>query len=62
MIFGINTTCDILKLSQIFTSLTAREITHNNFEISPVVFISVYAKYTSNHAITYTNRNHYLIE
>ena len=50
------------KIVSIFTGLTAREITYNNFEISPVVFISVYAKYTSNHAITYTNRNHYVIE
>ena len=43
MIFGINTTCDISKLSQ---------ITYNNFEISLVVFIP---NITTNHAITYTN-------
>ena len=42
MIFGINTTRDISKLSQIY----------NNFEISPVVFIP---NITTNHAITYTN-------
>ena len=50
MIFDINTTTDISKLSQI--SLTAREITYNNFEISPVVFMP---NITTNHAITYTN-------
>ena len=43
MIFGINTTRDISKLSQ---------ITYNNFEISLVVFMP---NITSNHAITYTN-------
>ena len=43
MIFGINTTRDISKLSQ---------ITYNNFEISLVVFIP---NITTNHAITYTN-------
>ena len=43
MIFGINTTCDISKLSQ---------ITYNNFEISLVVFMP---NITTNHAITYTN-------
>ena len=42
MIFGINTTCDISKLSQIY----------NNFEISLVVFMP---NITTNHAITYTN-------
>ena len=52
MIFGINTTTDISKLSQIFTRLTAREITYNNFEISVVVFMP---NITTNHAITYTN-------
>ena len=52
MIFGINTACDISKLSQIFTCLTAREITYNNFEISLVVFMP---SITTNHAITYTN-------
>ena len=45
MIFGINTTRDISKLS--------REITYNNFEISLVVFMP---NITTNHAITYTNR------
>ena len=43
MIFGINTTRDISKLSQ---------ITYNNFEISLVVFMP---NITTNHAITYTN-------
>ena len=33
MIFGINTTCYVSKLSQ-FTRLTVREITYNNFAIS----------------------------
>ena len=42
MIFGINTTRDISKLSQ---------ITYNNFEISLVVFMPNIA---TNHAITYT--------
>ena len=50
MIFGINTTCDISKLSQI--SLAAHEITYNNFEMSLVVFMP---NITTNHAITYTN-------
>ena len=44
MTFGINTTRD--------KSLTAREITYNNFEISLVVFMP---NITTNHAITYTN-------
>ena len=52
MIFGINTTRDISKLSQNSTRLTAREIWHNNFEISLVVFMP---KITTNDAITYTN-------
>ena len=43
MIFGIHTTHDISRLSQ---------ITHNNFEISLVVFTP---SITTNHAITYTN-------
>ena len=43
MIFGINTTRDISKLSQ---------ITYNNFEISLLVFMPTI---TANHAITYTN-------
>ena len=45
-IFGINTTGDISKLSQ---------ITYNNFEISLVVFMP---NITTNHAITYTNHTH----
>ena len=44
VIFGINTTSDISKLSQ---------ITYNNFEISLVLFI-IMPNITSNHAITYT--------
>ena len=52
MIFGVNTTRDISKLSENFTRLTAREITYNNFEISLVVFMP---NITTNHAITYTN-------
>ena len=47
MIFDINTTRDISKLSQIVS------ITYNNFEISLVVFTP---NITTNHAITYTNR------
>ena len=43
MIFGINTTRDISKLSQIM---------YNNFNISLAVFIQ---NTTTNHAITYTN-------
>ena len=43
MTFGINTTRDISKLSQ---------ITYDNFEISLVVFMP---QITTNHAITYTN-------
>ena len=43
MIFGINTTRDISKLSQ---------ISYNNFEISLVVFMP---NITTNHAIGYTN-------
>ena len=39
MIFGINTTRDVSKLSHDFTRLTAREITYNNFEISLKVFM-----------------------
>ena len=49
MIFGINTTSDIVSN---FTRLTAREITCNNFGISLVVFMP---NITTNHAITYTN-------
>ena len=41
----------LLELSSPVT-LTAREITYNNFEISLVVFIS---NITTNHTITYTN-------
>ena len=43
MIFGINTTRDISKLSQ---------ITYNNFEISLVAFMP---NITTDNAITYTN-------
>ena len=51
MIFGINTTRDISKLSQ--TSLAYNNVrTYNNFEISLVVFKP---NITTNHAITYTN-------
>ena len=46
MIFGINTTSDISKLSQI-----SRAVTYNNLEISRVVFMP---DITTNHAITYT--------
>ena len=52
MIFGINTTRDILKIVSNFTRLPACEITYNNFEISLVVFMP---NTTTNHAITYTN-------
>ena len=44
MIFGINTTCDISKLPQMY----------NNSEISLAVFMP---NITKNHAITYTNFN-----
>ena len=44
MIFGLNTTSDISKLSQISISL------YNNFEISLVAFMPNIA---TNHAITY---------
>ena len=40
------------KIASNFIRLTAREITYNNFEISPVVFTP---NITTNHAITYTN-------
>ena len=50
VMFGIKTTHDISKLSQI--SLAYREITYNNFEISLVVFMP---NITTNRAITYTN-------
>ena len=36
----------------------AREITHNNFEISLVVFMP---NITTNHAITYTNKDVLLV-
>ena len=49
MIFGINTTCDISKLSQM-----AREITYNSLEISLVVFMP---NITTNYAITYRYSN-----
>ena len=54
MIFGINTTRGISKLSENFTRLTTREITYNNFEISRVVFMP---NVNTNHAITYTIYN-----
>ena len=44
VIFGINTTRDISKLSQLHTL-------YNNFKISLVVFMP---NITTNHAITYT--------
>ena len=52
MIFGINTTHDISKSSQISLAQRPREITYNNFEISVVVIM---LNITTNHAITYTN-------
>ena len=42
----------IVVYAMISRSLTAREITYNNFEISLVVFMP---NITTNHAITYTN-------
>ena len=57
MIFGINTTRDIIKIVSNFTRQTAREITRNNFEISLMVFMP---NITTNHAITYTN--HYNVK
>jgi len=51
VIFGINTTRDISKLSQISLA-NAREILVNNFEISFVVLLP---NITTKHAITYTN-------
>ena len=44
--------CNLIGLEQWYFSLTAREITYNNFEISLVVFMP---NATTNHAITYTN-------
>ena len=54
MIFDINTTRDISKLSQNSLALTAREITYNNFEISLMEFMP---NITTKHSIiiTYTN-------
>ena len=52
MIFGINTTRDISKLSLISLAYRLVKITYNNFEISLVVFMP---NITTNHAITYTN-------
>ena len=46
MIFAINTTRDVLKLSQI-------SLTYNNFEISLEVFMP---NITTNHTTTYTNQ------
>ena len=42
----------IVVYAMISRSLTAREITYNNFEISLVVFMP---NITTNHAINYTN-------
>ena len=47
VMFGINTTRDISKLSQI-----SRAVMYNNFEISLVVFMT---NITTTHTITYTN-------
>ena len=58
MIFGVNTTRDISKLSSNFTRLKARElIMYNNFQISLVVFMP---NITTNGAITYTNLRHFI--
>ena len=58
MIFGVNTTRDISKLSSNFTRLKARElIVYNNFQISLVVFIP---NITTNRAITYKNLPHFI--
>jgi len=51
VIFGINTTRDISKLSQISLA-HAREILVNNFEI--YITRGINAKYHYKHAITYT--------
>ena len=52
MIFGINTTRDISKLSHRSLAGTAHEITYDNFEIS---LVALMLNITTNHAITYTN-------
>ena len=59
MIFGINTSRDISKLSQI--SLAQRLLklrVNDNFEISIMVFIP---DITTNRAITYTNNKEALV-
>ena len=48
----------IVVYAMISRSLTAREITYNNFEISLVVFMP---NITTNHAITYTNNTEALV-
>ena len=52
MIFGLNTTHDISKLSQISLASWLVKLHINNSEISLVVFMPNIA---TNHAITYTN-------
>ena len=55
MTFGINITRDnYFKVVSNFTHPHAREITYDNFEISPMVFMP---NITTNHAITYTKQN-----
>ena len=44
------------KIVSNFTRLKAREITYNNFEISPVVFMP---NITTIHATTYTNKQNF---
>ena len=48
----------IVVYAMISRSLTAREITYNNFEISLVVFMP---NITTNHATTYTNNTEALV-
>ena len=48
MIFGINTTRDISKLSQISRAITYNKLFQN-------ITSGIYANITTNHAITYTN-------
>ena len=52
MIFGINTTRDISKLSQISRAVRLVKLGITIFEISSVVFMP---NFITNHAITYTN-------
>ena len=49
-----------LKIVSNSTCLTTREITYNNFEISPMVFMPNITKIKTNHAITYTNTDLFL--